>query len=518
MRTSRVCNLLSRRWHRRRVIEHLGIAGLAGWLSRPAFANTAEDSNAPAPFGFDQVRARAEALARKAYAPPRVNLPQLLDGDNVDIRFRAAHGLWRDDAHPFRVALAHLGGTQRWPVRINMIEGGTVTRLRYRPEMFDFGDLTLAREPGRDFGFAGIMLHHSDADPRDFPEIAAFEGSSRFRLIGHSQEYGASARALAINIATPNGEELPRFREFWLERPEPGAEAATLYALLDSPSLTGAYRFVVRPGLVTVTEITMTLFARSAVRKLGIAPLSAMFLYGPIEADRFDDFRPEVHDADGLLMRNGQGLWIWRSLINHQALQVSAFVDDGSKGYGLFQRDRAFADYQDLSVRFDRKPSLWVEPIGDWGPGWVELVEIPSNRDRHENVIAYWVSDQPVEAGERLDLAYRLHAQGSEPRRPPLGRVEEVWIGAGRGPDVRRFVIDFAGGRLNALEQPPEPVFTARRGRIGTVEIKANQPIKGWRVSLELHPEGEESCEISGYLREASERLTETWVYRWTGQ
>jgi glucans biosynthesis protein len=499
-------------------LRQLGLAGLVAALPRVASANAAPVPETPTPFGFDQVRARAEALAGRAYTSPRVNLPQPLAGQDVNIRFRGAHGLWRDDAHPFRVALAHLGGPQRWPVQLNVIEDGIVLRLPYRPDMFDFGEIQLARDLDPGFGFAGIMLHHSDADPRDFPEVAAFEGSSRFRLIGHDQEYGASARALAINIATPDGEELPRFREFWLERPQAGAEAVMLYALLDSPSLTGAYRFVVRPGLVTVAEITATLFTRAAVRKLGIAPLSAMFLYDQIETDRFDDIRPEVHDADGLLMHNGQGLWIWRTLINHGSLQVSAFVDDGSKGFGLFQRDRAFAHYQDLSVRFDRKPSLWVEPIGSWGPGWVELVEIPSDRDQYENVVAYWVDDKPVSAGAQVELAYRLHAQGPEPRRPPLGRVEDVWVGAGSEPGARRFVVDFAGGPLTALGVPPEPVFTVRRGRLGEVGIKANQPINGWRASLELHPEGEESCEISGYLQQGAERVTETWVYRWTGQ
>lgn len=519
MRTPRACDILARGWQRRRLLGQVGAVGLACGLPRLTRADTPPGDGAPVPFGFEQVRALAEALAANDYSPPQLNLPEALEGNDTRIRFKSAHGLWRDDAHPFRVALAHLGGTQRWPVQLNMIEGDTVLRLSYRSEMFELGEDLVEAELGADFGFAGIMIHHSDADPRDFPEIAAFEGSSRFRLIGHRQEYGISARALAINVATPDGEELPRFREFWLERPVAGAEAVTVYALLDSPSLTGAYRFEVRPGLITVAEITATLFVRSAIRKLGIAPLSAMFLYSQIESDRFDDVRPEVHDADGLLMHNGQELWLWRSLANHTSLQVSAFVDDGSRGFGLFQRDRVFADYQDLSVRFEQKPSLWVEPIGDWGPGAVELVEIPSDRDRHENVMAYWVSNTPVEAGARIDLAYRLHAQGPEPRRPPLGRVENVWIGAGREPDARLFVIDFAGGSLDPFgEAPPAPVFTTRRGRLGEVSVKANQPIKGWRVSLELHPEGEDSCEISGFLQRGTDRLTETWVYRWTGQ
>lgn len=514
MRTGRARKTSSAGWRRRQVLGSLGSAGLLlGWPKGLAAQTPAET------FGFEDVRALAEERASRDYAPPQLSLPDALQRSAAGVRFKSVHGLWRNDDHPFRIALAHLGGNQRWPVIINVIDEGNVLRIPYRAEMFDSEAEGALDGLGPDFGFAGFRLHHSDADPLDFPEIGAFEGSSRFRLIGHGQAYGVSARALGINIATSNGEEVPRFTEFWLQRPAPDAEEVTFYGLLDSPSLTGAYRFVVRPGLVTVVEIGATLFARSAIEKLGIAPLSAMYLYGPPERRRFDDFRPAVHGSQGLLMNNGQGNWLWRPLANHETLQVSTFVDDGSQGYGLFQRDRAFSSYQDLSTRFDRMPSVWIEPIGAWGPGWVELVEIPSDRDRHENVVAYWVGGSPVAAGARVDVAYRLHAQGAEPRRPPLGRVEGFWIGRGREPESRRFVLDFVGGRLGALGagSPPEPVFSTRRGRLGPIVVTYNNVTNGWRVSLDLHPEGEESCEPSGFLQYGGEPVTETWVYRWTG-
>lgn len=474
------------------------------------------------PLRFEDVRKKAAELARSEYVAPTSQIPEFLRSLDArgyeQIRFRADQSLWRSDDQPFRLAFSHLGWLYQRPVVVNVVESGEVLVVPYRPDMFDFGADGPGGQVPDDLGFAGFRLHHSYADPAAFPEIARFDGSSRFRVIGYDQVYGAAARALAIDTATSNGEEIPQFKEFWIKRPPPGAAEITIYALLDSPSLAGAYQFVIRPGLVTLAEVTAVLFPRRTVEKLGLAPLASMFLFSESGVRSFDDYRPEVHDSDGLLIHNGRGEWLWRPLSNHRSLQISAFADESPRGFGLCQRDRDFESYQDLSAHFERRPTLWVEPIGEWGPGWVELVEIPSERETNDNVLAFWVGRTPLEAGKALRVAYRIHAQMDQPRRPPLGRVGSTRIGPGGAPDSRRFVLDFAGGALAGLGRDValEAVAKAGKGEVGAPKMAFNPDSGGRRVTFDLYPNGEELCEMSCFLRRGEEMVTEIWSYRWT--
>jgi periplasmic glucans biosynthesis protein len=472
-------------------------------------------------FDFARVRAKAQELSKASYVAPQSSVPEALralkERGYRRIRFRGEQALWHAEEQPFRVVFSHLGWLYQQPVVINLVDGAGVLTVPYRRDMFEFGEDGFSADLPDDLGFAGFRVHHSLADPTDYPEIASFDGSSPFRFIGHGQVYGAAARALAIDTATSRGEEIPQFREFWLKRPTPDAAEMTIYAILDSPGLSAAYQFVFRPGAVATMDVRAVLFPRRGIEKLGIAPLSSMFLFGESGRRRFDDYRPEVHDSDGLLIYNGRGEWLWRPLVNHGSLQISAFQDESPRGFGLLQRDRAFEDYQDLDARYERRPSLWIEPIGEWGRGWVELVEIPSQRETNDNIIAFWVR-RDVEAGKPIEVAYRIHAQLDQPRRPPLGQALATRIGPGRAPDSRRFVVDFAGGPLADLGRGAglETVLKAHAGEVGEPQLEFNAEIGGWRATFDLFPNGEELCEMSLFLKRGGETMTETWLYRWT--
>src|SRR5690606_22798326 len=340
---------------------------------------------------------------------------------------------------------------------------------------------------------------------------------------GRDQTYGLSARGLAIDTAMPKGEEFPRFREFWLVRPAPEATTLVIYALLDSPSLTGAYRFRLTPGRESLLDVDALLFARADVARLGLAPLTSMYLYGENQSRRFDDFRPEVHDSDGLLVHTGAGEWIWRPLSNPRGLRVTSLLDDGPRGFGLLQRDRAFEHYLDLESRFERRPSYWIEPRGDaWGKGAVHLVEIPSAEEIHDNIVAFWVPDEPLRAGATRRLSYRLHAPLdplAEASR--LGRVVRTRIGWAAIPGARekpprsrrRFAVDFTGGELNSLAraQPLEVKLDVVNGSASDVDVQKLPGRRGWRVSFVLAPEGAQAVDMRLHLELRGQRLPEPW-------
>ncbi|MGI9433933.1 MAG: glucan biosynthesis protein [Geminicoccaceae bacterium] len=478
--------------------------------------------NGRAVFGFEQVRGLAEDLAASPYRSTELVLPEKLRSLDVatyqQIKYRDDQALWRDDDSRFRVVFRHLGSYYHEPIKINVIDHERVSEVSYRQDLFDYGANGFSNDLPPDLGFAGLTLHYAEDGPVHFPEIATFHGASYFRLLGRDQQYGLSARGLAIDTALPRGEEFPTFREFWLEKPTPGADEIRIFALLDSPSITGAYEFILHPSVVTVAEVKSVLFPRRAIEKLGVAPLTSMFMFGENRGRQFDDFRPELHDSDGLLINNGRGEWIWRPLSNHSTLQISAFLDENPRGFGLFQRDLNFEHYQDLDDRYHRRPSTWVEPTSPWGPGHVELIEIPSDHPDNDNVVAFWVPDAPSEPGRPVELSYRLHSQLDQPRRPSLGRVEATRIGPAKDNAGRRFVIDFKGGRLDevAPDATLNAVVKTHQGELGPVELRHNREVGGWRLAFDLLPNGEPLCEMRAILELNEEHVTEIWTYRWT--
>jgi glucans biosynthesis protein len=512
---------------RRRTFLAGAIGAGAGAIAAPSGLRGGSAAASPAvaqeAFGFEHVRELARRLAEEEFQDVTGRLPESLKAISYDqyrkIRYRPEQALWLKDRDvPFRVEFFHLGFHYQRPVRVNVVDQGLVLEVRYSRELFDYGADGFADGLPEDLGFAGFRLRHP-VDRHDvYDEVAAFLGASYFRILGRGQHYGISARGLAVDTGLSSGEEFPFFREFWLEKPAPGAKTMAFYALLDGGGVTGAYRFTLDPGVTTRLDVEATLYPRRAIERLGIAPLTSMFLFGENTPPRFDDFRPEVHDSDGLAMHNGNDEWLWRPLENRRELQVSSFVDMNPRGFGLFQRDRAFAHYQDLEALYHIRPGYWVEPVGDWGEGVVQLVEIPTDREVNDNVVAYWVSAAPVEPGRPIDLAYRLHAQLDAPSRPPLGRTEATRIGPGQTEGSRRFVVDFTGGPLEGLEPDAQVELVAEAAR-GEIPLRVAQPnpiAGGWRVFFDFIPADETPTDLRCFLQLNGQRLTETWLYLWT--
>jgi periplasmic glucans biosynthesis protein len=481
----------------------------------------------PPPFAFEDVVERARRLAERSFEVPAVELPNELANIGYDafrqIRFRPQRALWHDE-RLFELQFFHLGFLYLQPVRINVVEGGVASEVIFDPGMFDYGSTGLEGVVPPLLGFAGFRIHYPLHGPDYKDEVGVFLGASYFRILGRDQQFGASARGLAVDTAHPRGEEFPIFREFWVVTPQPDEHVLTIYALLDSERMTGAYRFIIHPGTATAVDVAAEVFARADIDKIGIAPLTSMFLFGEGDGRRFDDFRPEVHDSDGLLMLTGAGQWIWRPLVNHEDLQVSAFSDTNPRGFGLVQRDRHFASYLDLEAAYHRRPGLWVEPHGEWGPGTVELVEIPLEDETNDNIVAYWTPRNPLKAGEKIDFAYRIRAITEMPFRLPLAHVERTLTGAPflSGPgsfpaNTRLFVVDFNGGDLPHLAagQPVEAEITTSQGRIIDKIVQKIPGTGGWRVAFRIDPEDNRAVDMTLRLTLYGAPIAEDWAYLW---
>ncbi|MCS4504049.1 glucan biosynthesis protein [Arhodomonas aquaeolei] len=478
---------------------------------------------------FERVTERARALAGEDYQAPDTALPESLASMDYDayrkIRFRPDRAIWKGE-RLFEVQLFHPGFLYNEPVTIHLVENGQVRTLPFDPGLFRYdGGEIFEGEPPQGLGYAGFRLHFPLNRPDYADEVIAFQGASYFRFLGRGEGYGMSARGLAIDTALPSGEEFPRFKAFWLVRPQEGATTVTVFALLDSPSLAGAYRFRIHPGESTRVEVTARLFARDDVQRLGIAPLTSMFFYGENSVRRHDDYRPEVHDSDGLAMHTAGGEWIWRPLTNPRALRESALMDTNPRGFGLLQRDRDFEHYLDAEADYHRRPGMWVEPRGaGWGEGAVHLVELPSDEEVNDNIVAFWSPKDPFEAGESLTLSYELRSLEGAPPGHDLARAVRTRIGHAAIPgtkdkppkSLRQFIVDFAGGELDGLagSQPVTAELSQSTGVTQDVTVH-RLPDGHWRASFRLAPDGEKPSDLRLFLQLRGERVSETWNYVW---
>ncbi|MFC3609478.1 glucan biosynthesis protein G [Stutzerimonas tarimensis] len=482
-------------------------------------------------FGLDDVADKARELAGQSFSVPASNLPPPLRAmqyaDYQEIRSSTEKRYWADEETPFELMFYHQGMHFDVPVTINEITATGVRPIEYDPAYFDFGGLELDSAALEGLGFAGFKVLYPLNSPDKQDELLTLLGASYFRALGAGQWYGLSGRGLAIDTALPSGEEFPRFSEFWVEYPEPDRRDLIIYALLDSPSVTGAYRMVLRPGDDTVLDIQARLFFRDAVDKLGIAPLTSMFLYGPNQPSRELNFRPAIHDSDGLAIHTGSGEWIWRPLNNPRHLSISTFSVENPRGFGLMQRARDFAHYQDLDDRYELRPGGWIEVVGDWGPGRVELVEIPTADETNDNIVAFWTPDQPIEPGQELALEYRMHFTMAEPMVQELAWVSQTRrsIGEIKQPNLIRepdgsiaFVVDFEGGPLAGLPEQEEvfaQVSVGENGELVGQEVGYNYSTEGRRLTLRLRQhDPARPVEVRAALVQGETTLSETWSYQ----
>jgi glucans biosynthesis protein len=472
--------------------------------------------------GFDEVAARAQLQAKQPYrstsGKPIAELQALTYDQYRDIRFRTDHALWRAENLPFELMFFHIGKFQTESVRINEITPRGARHIRYRSADFDYGKNKLAPQTWGDIGFAGFRAHYSLTGSEYKDELVVFLGASYFRALGAGQRYGLSARGLAIDTVGGQGEEFPRFVEFWIAKPAAAADSLTIYALLDSPRASGAYQFNIRPGAETVMDVRSRIFLRAGVATLGLAPLTSMFAFGENQPHR-TDFRPEVHDSDGLMIATGNGEWIWRPLLNPSRTLTTSFSMRELRGFGLMQRDRNFSSYEDNEARYELRPSAWVEPVGSWGPGRVELMQFNTPDETNDNIVAYWVPDKLPAVGQPLDIAYRLHWQGTQQmRRPPGAWVTQTRIGRGfaeLATNEQQYVVDFTGPSLSALpaDANVKAVVTApSNGQITESNAYRVDATGAWRMTVrvkQLSPA--EPTELRGFLQSGTDVLTETW-------
>jgi periplasmic glucans biosynthesis protein len=476
-----------------------------------------------AAFGFDNVAAIAKKLSEAPFQEPKGEVPDALRKISYDewrdIRFRPERALWRQRGLPFEVQFFHPGLFYDRIVRIHSVDADGVHPVAFSPEIFDYGKNTFSANVLENLGYAGFRLHYPVNRPEYKDEIAVFLGATYFRAVGKGQVFGLSARGLAVDVGLPAGEEFPHFREFWLVRPAREARDIQVLALLDSRRVTGAYRFVVTPGERTVVDVEARIYPRKKIEKLGIAPLTSMFRFGENTLIRPADYRPEVHDSDGLLLALETGEWIFRPLDNPQRLNISAFLMTDPAGFGLVQRDRDFAHYQDLETRPDLRPSVWVTPRGRWGEGRVELVEIPSPEDIHDNIVAFWVPGEAVEPGRALSFSYALSWYADDSGRPPCGRAASTRRDRGTVEGAHRWVIDFTGKRL--AELPADAALravvtvgsgTGEEGDLLEQQVLKNPVTGGWRLVFQVRPKSGKPLGLRAFLAKDGEALTETWA------
>ncbi len=478
---------------------------------------------AAAAFDLDDVAAKAQQLAKQPYQDPKAQVPDWLLKISYDqwrdIRFRAEHALWGDQHLPFQVQFFHPGLYYNRTVAMNVVDAKGVRPIQFSPSQFDYGHNDFASKVPQDLGYAGFRIHAPVKTAKYYDEVIVFVGASYFRALGKEQVFGLSARGLAVDTALPTGEEFPYFKAFWLVAPASKAKELTVYALLDSPSLTGAYRFTVQPGEQTMVNVDARLFLRQEVKTLGIAPLTSMFFHGENTARQFEDFRPEVHDSDGVLLNLSSGEWLWRPVDNPRTLNVSQLHMPSPKGFGLIQRDRDFEHYQDLETRAELRPSVWVSPRGDWGAGHVEVVEIPTKLDTNDNIVVFWVPEKQPKPGTPATFSYTMWWYGDDATRPPGARAIASRRDRGTKEDAYRFVIDFVGKKLNAL--PPDTVLrgvvTVASGEdaaeVLDQNVVKNPATGGWRLTFQLRPKRKDPVELRAFLDKGGDTLTETWSY-----
>jgi glucans biosynthesis protein len=482
------------------------------------------------PFDFEVLQFRAKTLAAKPYATHESNVPESLRNLTYDqyrdIRFDPARAWWLRERLPFQLQFFHPGFIYNKTVQLSTLDAGRENPVEFSTKLFSYGKNTdLGRVPV-DVGFTGFRIHYGLNNPAYLDELLVFQGASYFRALGEKMRYGLSARGLAINTAEPGGEEFPIFEEFWVQTPAPDSKDIVVFALLDSPSVAGAYRFTITPGASTVMHVKAAIYLRegAAVKTLGLAPLTSMFWFGENSLSREGDLRPEVHDSDGILMERGTGEWVWRPLTNPQAVRVAAFGDENPKGFGLVQRDRAFSSYEDMEAAYHLRPSTWVEPVGQWGRGSVRLVELPTPDETNDNIVAFWTPETLPEAGVPLVFEYKLHwlmeHKERAGKRPPAGYTAATRQGFSKThePELRRFWVDFDGAFLRGTSSSKiEAIVTVGEGAsLIHQDVQKNQYNGTWRVAFAIKPDGTgKPVELRCFLKHEPHILTETWSYLW---
>ena len=508
-------------------IIFLGLICCLYLISMP-YADAARKDKGASHLQFRDVIAMAQALSGTPFQEPGKDLPDVLKKMEYDqwrgIRFKPVRSLW--SGQPFSVQFFHLGFLYQHPVIIHYVDQYGTHQFPFSSNLFEYVNNGLKGYLPEDYGFGGFRVHYPLNTPKYADELVAFLGASYFRALGRDMTYGMSARGLGVNTAEDTGEEFPLFREFWIVYPSSQAKSIRIYALLDSDSVTGAYEFTVEPGVETVMKINSVLFMRKHIQKIGISPLSSMFFYGKNTGFKGDgDFRPEVHDSDGFAVNARSGEWIWHPLVNPSRLLINAFSGQTPFGFGLLQRDIDFDHYQDLEARYDRRPSVWVSPKGDWGKGHLELVQIPTVNEYNDNIVAYWVPERAFERGDCVKYAYTLYWYCAGHTHSSKGFVQATRIV--KKPEEVMFVIDFIGDEFKTVLKDKTlvpDVWVSQGAHLSDIQLLKNTVTGGWRLVLHVQLDTvrpmelrlthqKPAIEFRAFLKDKTTAVTEIWSY-----
>ncbi|BCO20991.1 glucans biosynthesis protein G 1 [Alteromonas sp. KC3] len=502
-----------------------------GALKQSAWAVEVSDANQPQKSSpvLQSVIDAARASAKEDYEQDDHGLDTKLKEIDYttyrSIRFDSEASLWRGE-NDYELQFFHPGFLYEYPVTIHTIGAdNTPTRLPFDSAMFkyDGSAQALAGLTDEKSGFAGFRVHYPIKNNEYKDEFAVFLGASYFRLVGKNQVYGISARGLAIDTALAKGEEFPHFTEFWVIEPSDG-QPITIYARLESPSVAGAYKFVIEPGIDTRVKVESWLFAREDVAKLGVAPFTSMFLYGENTQGRIDDYRPEVHDSDGVLMVTHAGEEIWRPLTNPARLQVTSLSDTAPKGFGMLQRDAEWDNYLDAEANYHLRPGLWVTPEAGFDKGRLEVVEIPTKSEIHDNIVAFWTPETPFNAGESLYFSYQLSTVEQNPFVSELASVVRTRQGKAVLPGdefkndklstTRQFSVDFTAPQDTSFDdQAMKLVVQGANGTISDQRLYAVADGQEWRATFLVKPKEKQTVDMRAYIEKDGKRISEVWNY-----
>lgn len=497
----------------------LGVGG-SSMRPTPAASQLRDWFRDPIPFSSDRVTTMARDLAKKPYAAPSSDMPapfaKLSSEQYAEIRLKPEGMIWNPDETGFSIEPLTRGFAYTTPMELSVVEDGFAHRLVFDSRLYDFGKLK-PKGPVADLGFSGFRVMQR-GDGKSMMEVAQFQGATFFRALGRGMVEGVMARGLAIRTGDAKGEELPIFRAMYIETPTLAAGTLVAHALLDSPSLTGCYSFTLHPGESAILDTELTLFARTAIDHFGLAPMQGTYFLGPLDKERPDDVRPSVYETTGLQLANGNGEWLWRPVSNRETLQASAFGGVDPRGFGLLQRTRSFDLFQDDLQHWERRPSLWIQPIENWGEGTIELLEIPTRSENNDNIIASWHPKAPLQPGKEAYFAYRQFWCWWPPARPPLSEVRLSRNGTGSRDGRRRFIVEFVGDVLGDDKRSAnvKPTLTIKPGSIVSLRAFLSRPTKSCRVLFEIDTGGEAWNELRLVLESDGTQISETWLFRWT--
>ncbi len=497
----------------------------AAALPLPAFADTnlAQANTDSQPFSEDLLDAFARRRADAPYKAPEKRVDEALANLTHDqyrsaIVYKEDQALWRNDDGPFWLEPYHTAGSiYAFPVELFSVEAGRAIKIPYVAQAFEFN--APAKQPATpaQSDFAGFHALTPFDRQVGFKDFLSFLGATNFRAVAPGQVPGVTARALAINTGQTGGEDFPLFRSFWIERPKPVDLSLVVHGLLDSVSAVGRFKFTATPGQETSIVVEAVIYPRRLIPYAGIAPIASRFFFGPGILPKRRDYRPRVHDLEALCIVNGAGEQIWRPLLNPERLQFSVFLDKNPKGFGLIQKERSFAAYQDMDAQFERRPSLWIEPLGDWGEGSIDLIELPAPEEINENIVCFWRPKDGLGPGIGHRFRYRMHWGWTLPAESKKATVRQTRVGETKTGDAA-FIVDFAN--VDSCEgcNPASLSWNvaASAGEVRNIRQPAPGPVAGsLRLRFDYAPAGSDPADLRAQLVSDGKTVSETWIFRW---